>query len=288
MARNIVCRLLITLTVVAIATRPIGALAADCNENGIDDACDLDCGSPGGPCDVTGCGASPDCNANSIPDECDVEQCPPIDIVFLFDTSTSNDELDNLCAAVDTVVGNLAAGGYEVIEERLAIFDGGVQCNCCEAGFVQDIYTLQIEEAYRDVLPEVLGDCDDDVQRLEDWGTGTAVVAAMKAEDADPIPDNPWGPGPRIIIPISDEGPRCGDPINTNDQDVIDHAIPIVAENRVIVAPVVDTANGGLLALAQQLADGGEPCGRAFRQQRLWFMRGRSMIQRFTGEGEKP
>ena len=46
--------------------------AQDCNNNGIDDACDIDCGLPAGPCDVPGCGGSPDCNGNGVPDECDV------------------------------------------------------------------------------------------------------------------------------------------------------------------------------------------------------------------------
>jgi len=48
------------------------ALGADCNGNGIDDACDLDCGMTGGPCDVPGCGLSIDCNGNAVPDECDL------------------------------------------------------------------------------------------------------------------------------------------------------------------------------------------------------------------------
>jgi hypothetical protein len=46
--------------------------AADCNNNQIPDECDLDCGEPGGECDVPGCGGSPDCNGNDLPDECDV------------------------------------------------------------------------------------------------------------------------------------------------------------------------------------------------------------------------
>ena len=45
--------------------------APDCNENGIPDECDLDCGEPGGPCDVPGCGQSADCQPNGVPDECD-------------------------------------------------------------------------------------------------------------------------------------------------------------------------------------------------------------------------
>ena len=44
----------------------------DCNGNGIPDECDIDCGEPGGPCDVPGCGESEDCNENGVPDECDI------------------------------------------------------------------------------------------------------------------------------------------------------------------------------------------------------------------------
>ncbi len=40
----------------------------DCNENGIEDACDLNCGSPG--CRVP-CGGSDDCQGNGVPDECE-------------------------------------------------------------------------------------------------------------------------------------------------------------------------------------------------------------------------
>jgi len=57
-------------------TPPIVDLGAyehhpDCNGNGIRDVCDTDCGPPGGPCDVPGCGGSGDCNRNATPDECE-------------------------------------------------------------------------------------------------------------------------------------------------------------------------------------------------------------------------
>jgi len=41
---------------------------SDCNDNLIDDACDINCAAPG--C-VAPCGESPDCNANERPDECE-------------------------------------------------------------------------------------------------------------------------------------------------------------------------------------------------------------------------
>ena len=49
----------------------VAAEVPDCNENGILDSCDIDCGDPNGPCDVPGCGESLDCNGNLVPDECE-------------------------------------------------------------------------------------------------------------------------------------------------------------------------------------------------------------------------
>lgn len=55
----------------------------DCNDNGIDDVCDIDCSEPGSYCyDFPGCGISDDCNENGVPDECDIasgtsQDCQP-------------------------------------------------------------------------------------------------------------------------------------------------------------------------------------------------------------------
>ena len=46
----------------------------DCNGNGIEDACDIDCGAFGGMCDPNNCGTSQDCNLNGIPDECELAE----------------------------------------------------------------------------------------------------------------------------------------------------------------------------------------------------------------------
>jgi len=238
---------LVAVTATAISAR---ALAVDCNNNRIEDACDLDCGPAGGPCDVPGCGAGFDCDSNSTLDECDLAQCPVIEVVFLIDTSSSitQQEITDLCGEFDTVVENLAIDGIQVNEERLQIWREGVDCVCC-AATVENTYGLTTPG-----LPEELGDCVFDVERREDWKPATAVVAGNKT----------WGPGPRIIIPVSDDGPRCGDPIDDEDHDVIEHAIPIVAGNRVIVGPVIAKEEPVLEELAQDLANGGEPCGAVF------------------------
>lgn len=68
------CRIYSFLAILAgmLAAHP--GYAADCNGNGIEDACDIGCGEPTGDCDFPGCGESIDCNSNGVPDECD-ESC---------------------------------------------------------------------------------------------------------------------------------------------------------------------------------------------------------------------
>ncbi len=53
-------------------------IGLDCNDNGINDDCDVDCGPPGGHCDVPGCGTKIDMNNDNIPDECEAALEPPI------------------------------------------------------------------------------------------------------------------------------------------------------------------------------------------------------------------
>lgn len=64
--------LFVTLSFAA-SSAPDRLIAQDCNQNGVPDACDIDCGAPGGTCDIAGCGLSSDCNSNGVPDECDLD-----------------------------------------------------------------------------------------------------------------------------------------------------------------------------------------------------------------------
>lgn len=58
-----------TSSIAATLEVPAGE-SPDCNNNSIDDPCDVSCAAPG--CSgVVGCGLSSDCNANSVPDECE-------------------------------------------------------------------------------------------------------------------------------------------------------------------------------------------------------------------------
>lgn len=54
----------------------IDAGGFDCNENGVADRCEVDCGMPGGVCDVPGCGTRTDCDNDGTLDECEGLQAP--------------------------------------------------------------------------------------------------------------------------------------------------------------------------------------------------------------------
>ena len=76
-------------------TLAVSGAYSDCNENGTSDACELSCGSPGGPCfGIPGCGQAHDCNLNGTIDECEaLPDCQPNGILDVCDLAagTSTD-----------------------------------------------------------------------------------------------------------------------------------------------------------------------------------------------------
>ncbi len=206
-----------------------------------------------------------DCNENGIDDSVEIAVCPPLDVVFLLDSSPStSSDLAAVCNDIQSIVEDLESYGLVIHDEILNIGNSGPGqvCPCC-------VPNATVSTRYGDStssLPENLTDCSGapSEQRREDWGPATAIVAGNKT----------WTTGAiRIIVPVGDEGPRCGDPVNDpgDDRDAISHAIPIVAANTVIVMPVVIPSDPSVpyvtpevTILAQELADGGAPGGHVF------------------------
>ena len=62
-------KIAMTLRVATLGPAPPGP--QDCDGNGIDDTCDLDCGAPG--CAVPGCGTATDCDGTGVPDACEID-----------------------------------------------------------------------------------------------------------------------------------------------------------------------------------------------------------------------
>ncbi len=226
----------------------------DCNGNGLYDLCEVvlesapDCDHNGVPdaCDLAAAGA--DCNDDGVLDACPV--CPPVQLVFIMDTSTSmDDEAAALCSGLGLIVDYLENAGVEVQPLLLGICDlpGGAY-SCLEAT-VADSLGTSVPGAPPAGL-ETLGACPGGVEVCqEDWGLATAVVAGLY----------PWAPADasiRLIIPLTDEGAWCGDPISTYDEQSVTHAIAVAVANGVIVSPITGSGSAsGVIAQAQALAD---------------------------------
>ncbi|MDH3626604.1 MAG: hypothetical protein OES25_02980 [Acidobacteriota bacterium] len=205
--------------------------SVDCNDNIVPDECDLSSGS------------IPDCNNDNIPDDCPV--CGTVEVVFIVDSSASmNDEGNALCAELSNVVAELQANLVTVDVEILGILETAYGCL---TDFVGNLYGTAVPGT-PPVGQEILGDpCG--VNENEDWGLATSIVAGLKPWQADSV---------RLIVPISDEGPRCGNPVTDpgSDRDAINHAIGQARANDVIVSPVAGTgSSASLLSIMDVIAD---------------------------------
>ncbi|TNF32467.1 MAG: hypothetical protein EP329_10105, partial [Deltaproteobacteria bacterium] len=213
----------------------------DCNANDVPDACDLASGN------------SADCDANARPDEC--PDCPEIDVLFMMDTSSSmDDEATVLCAAVQDIASELTRRGIRFTASYFGISEN--------PGGVYKCLTGNVIETYGTVVPgtppptlTTLGQCPGGIEvASEDWGRAIAVVSV----------ERPWVEGAtRLIVPLVDEGPWCGDPSLDPgiDRDAVEHAIAIATANGVTVSPIIPAERGaGMVFLAQDTADrtGGE------------------------------
>ena len=237
------------------AVSPAGG-PGDCDGNGKLDACDLsakthkDCNDNGKPdsCDIAAA-TSTDCDGDKIPDDCPV--CPPVEAVFVMDTSSSmNDEAAALCSKIKAVTTILKAKGIALTSSTLGISNtpGGAYA-CLTSTVIKTFGTAVPGSPPASVA--TLGKCPGGNQvALEDWGRAAAVVAGVKKWGAKNV---------RVVIPISDEGPWCGDPVTDPgvDRDSITQAIKVAMAHKVMVSPITGTgSSSGVLKLAADLAKG--------------------------------
>ncbi len=182
-------------------------------------------------------------------------KCPPVDLVFVMDTSGSmQDEGEALCNAINNVVMLLLADGINVTPTILAI--APINNN--------NLFSCQtpadtVSALLGNPVPGNNGTCSNDLtgpgnsNRDENWGSASSIVADRY----------PWTPGAqRIIVPISDEGPCMGSSSNGcndpgSDRDAITNAIAVALANEVAISPI--TAMGSstcVITLAQSAAAG--------------------------------
>jgi hypothetical protein len=174
--------------------------------------------------------------------------CPPVDVVFIMDTSGSmRDEAAVLCTQVFAIGQELADAGIHATINSIGITD------IPPAPF--DCLFDTVVGSFGSVVPGGLDTCvfPGGSDPYESWGPATAIIAQYY----------PWTPGAtRIIVPMSDEGPcngsrpdGCNDP--GDDRDSITNAIAVALANDVIVSPIAGTgADACVINLGAALAKG--------------------------------
>jgi hypothetical protein len=146
----------------------------DCNHNGISDADDL------------ASGRSSDCNCNGIPDECDLadgtlhdvfpvdgipdecHNCPPVDVVFVMDTSGSiDDEARQICTNINAITQELQSMSIGIRVTMLGIDEAPGDNYFCLTDSVVHLLGADVPQA----TP-----CCTQVSTNEDWGPAVSVV----------------------------------------------------------------------------------------------------------------
>jgi hypothetical protein len=170
-----------------------------------------------------------------------------LEVVLAIDTSNSmRDRAEAICTGITAALVHLEVRGIDVTPVLLGISeDPGGNFGC----LTDNVIHLFGTEVPGSPPPgnETLGDCPGGNElATEDWGRATAVVADAYAWLPDAIP---------VIVPLTDEGPWCGNPVTPLDQDSIDHAIRVAQDNGVIVSPMTEAdSNASVVALAGQIA----------------------------------
>jgi len=195
-----------------------------------------------------------------------IQQCPPVDIVFIMDTSGSlEDEAEAICEAISGVEQNLTDLGLEQIRTRIlgitettTVTETGStapspEFDCLENSVYREVggdgenhpqvpgnpwprATYERDAGNIETIdPSVLNPFDDESE--EYWGPATALIAAgyawLPSATGEP-------PTVRIIVPISDESPQTGrDECWTVDRAAVDNAARVSVENAVRVSPIL-------------------------------------------------
>jgi hypothetical protein len=156
--------------------------------------------------------------------EVNLENCPPVDIVYVMGTSSSMDTFAaEVCAKLQGVNAELIARGLSDVQSSIyGIINNDESVDfACIADNVLNVFGSDV--------PISGGTLDAD----EDWGPAGAIVAERF----------PWRPEAlRIVVPISAEGAQDGgtgsDMTDADDTAAMDNLIGVALANNVVVSPM--------------------------------------------------
>jgi len=180
-----------------------------------------------------------------VPEGC--AACSELDIVFAFDTSGSMQPVAQaMCDVAEELVSALADDGIPVNPVYWGITNtAGGSC------LSSDIATELGPEVPGSPPPwmTTLFDCvDGGAGPTENWAPATAILAERY----------PWTDGAvRLVMPVADEGPYCGDPVNQFDIDATFYGREFALANDIVVSPLMpDFTPDPVRALAEVITVG--------------------------------
>ncbi|MEE4639865.1 MAG: hypothetical protein V2J42_14095, partial [Wenzhouxiangella sp.] len=174
-----------------------------------------------------------------VPEGC--AACSALDLVFTFDTSVSMDPVNQaMCDLAGDLVQALADDGIPVNANYWGITENGTAT--CLNNNVLD----QLGSSVPGSPPSWMSDLESCAGfpelPTENWGPAAAIVAERFPWQSDAV---------RLLVPIADEGPYCGDPVDEFDIDSVYFARQIAAQNQVVVSPLLpDIAPDPVRAMA--------------------------------------
>ncbi len=132
----------------------------DCNDNGIEDDCDIACGAPGTRCDVGGCGLLGDCNDNAIPDACEPnEDCNSNTVPDICDIANATSQDCNFNQVPDECEAALDCNNNSVADFCDIASGFSQDCNGNSIPDECDIGTISTDANNDEVPDECQGAC---------------------------------------------------------------------------------------------------------------------------------
>ncbi|MEE4638059.1 MAG: putative Ig domain-containing protein [Wenzhouxiangella sp.] len=174
-----------------------------------------------------------------VPEGC--AACSALDLVFTFDTSVSMDPVNQaMCDLAGDLVQALADDGIPVNANYWGITENGT------ASCLNNNVLGQLGPTVPGSPPSWMADLQNCAGfpelPTENWGPAAAIVAERYPWQSDAV---------RLLVPIADEGPYCGDPVDEFDIDSVYFARQIAAQNQVVVSPLLpDIAPDPVRAMA--------------------------------------
>jgi RHS repeat-associated protein len=190
--------------------------------------------------------------AIEIPEDC--AACGALEVVFAFDTSGSMIGVQNaMCDLAGDLVDAMAGLGVPVTANYWSIATGGTHGYCLTHSVEVELGT-EVPGNPPSEFSDLLDCAGYAAGEQENWGPVTAIIADGYPWQSEAV---------RLVVPVSDEGAHCGNPITELDTATVLFSRNIAIQNDVVVSPLIPESGGWssaaiepVVALGHLLAEG--------------------------------